>query len=118
LKDALDSAHRAVARARETENELELGIAWRTLGQVLAATGPEGANPQNSPAERSDLEPEDCFSESHQIFKKINAESEAARTLRAWAEFELQNGRAREGRQKLQEAQTIFHRLGAVASMS
>jgi class 3 adenylate cyclase/tetratricopeptide (TPR) repeat protein len=137
LEDARDAAERALSSARESENDLELGIAWRTLGHVLAAwnnnapterrlqaaaTGdcrsgslpPEGGAPPKARVQllsKSQFEPDACFSESHKIFKKINAESEVARTLRAWAEFELQNGRAEEGKRRLQEAETIFHRL-------
>jgi tetratricopeptide (TPR) repeat protein len=37
LPEALDAAQRALNLARESENDLDLGIAWRTLGQVLAA---------------------------------------------------------------------------------
>ena len=110
------AANRALGLARETENDLDLGIAWRTLGQVLAAWNKD----QNGgPADGALLNeicsnPDGCFHESHRIFKKINAESEAARTLRAWAEFDLQNGRAEEGNKKLEEAQTILRRLGVL----
>jgi tetratricopeptide (TPR) repeat protein len=118
LKEALDAANRALGLARETENDLDLGIAWRTLGQVLAAWN---KHQNDAPADGAWLNeicsnPDGCFHESHRIFKKINAESEAARTLRAWAEFDLQNGRVQEGNKKLEEAQTILRRLGALTS--
>jgi predicted ATPase/class 3 adenylate cyclase len=122
LEEALEAADRALGLARESENDLDLGIAWRTLGQVLAAwnngsvTGPEqGSNGRSGDSAKSQPEPDDCFFESHRVFKKINAESEAARTLRLWAKYDLQNGRTEQGNQKLQEAQTVFRRLGAIA---
>ena len=117
LKEALDAANRALALARESENDLDLGIAWRTLGKVLAAWNKDelGAPPGLASICQPHPDPQSCFLKSHQIFKKINAESEAARTLRAWAEFDLQNGRVEEGNKRLEEAQTILHRLGAVA---
>lgn len=117
LKEALDAANRALALARESENDLDLGIAWRTLGKVLAAWNKDelGAPPGLASICQPHPDPQSSFLKSHQIFKKINAESEAARTLRAWAEFDLQNGRVEEGNKRLQEAQTILHRLGAVA---
>jgi predicted ATPase/class 3 adenylate cyclase len=118
LKEALDAANRALALARETENDLDLGICWRTLGQVLAAwnNGQVGVLANRESLNQICSHPDGCFQESHRIFKKINAESEAARTLRAWAEFDLQNGRVQEGNKKLAEAQTILRRLGALTS--
>jgi predicted ATPase/class 3 adenylate cyclase len=116
LQEALDAANRALSLARESENDLDLGIAWRTLGQVLAAWNKDQAPPNGASLNEICSNPEGCFHESHRIFKKINAESEAARTLRVWAEFDLQNGRVQEGNKKLEEAQTILRRLGALTS--
>ena len=123
VDEALDAAERALRLARESENDLDLGIAWRTLGQVLAAwkngivanSDRRFNSPSFDPA-KSRPEPDDCFFESHRTFKRINAEGEAARTLRLWAEHDLQNGRADEGNKKLQEAEAVFRRLGAVVS--
>jgi predicted ATPase/class 3 adenylate cyclase len=112
LKEALDAARRALGLARESENDLDLGIAWRTLGQVLAMWDNQRLGAPTAETS-TPSEPDACFHQSHQIFKKINAESEAARTLRIWAEFDFQNGRAQEGNKKLDEAQTTFRRLGA-----
>jgi class 3 adenylate cyclase/predicted ATPase len=116
LKDALDAADHALAMAGESENDLDLGIAWRTLGKVLAACRkdqlPLSAN--GAALDKPRFEPDACFQQSHQIFKKIDAEGEAAGTLRAWAEFDLQNGRDSEGKKRLQEAETILRRLGAL----
>jgi predicted ATPase/class 3 adenylate cyclase len=118
LKDALDAANHALAMAGESENDLDLGIAWRTLGKVLAACPkdqlPLSAN--GATPDKPQFEPDACFQQSHQIFKKIDAEGEAAGTLRAWAEFDLQNGRDAEGRKRLEEAQTILRRLGALTA--
>jgi tetratricopeptide (TPR) repeat protein len=116
LRDALDAADRALAMASESENDLDLGIAWRTLGKVLAACRkdqfPVSAN--GAVLDKPRFEPDACFQQSHQIFNKIDAEGESAGTLRAWAEFDLQNGRDAEGKKRLEEAQTILRRLGAV----
>jgi class 3 adenylate cyclase/tetratricopeptide (TPR) repeat protein len=117
LDEALEAANRALALSRESENDLDLATAWRTLGQVLAAWNNNQGTLLARSASLNEIssEPEGCFHESHRIFRKINAESEAARTLRAWAEFELQNGRVEEGNKRLVEAQTILRRLGALA---
>jgi tetratricopeptide (TPR) repeat protein len=117
VKEALGVVFQALDMARESGSDLDLGTAWRTLGQVLATWDHSqfGSLPayNSSPAPQ----PEACFLESHRIFQKIKAESEAARTLRAWADFDLKNGRHQEGRQKLEEAQNIFRRLGALAQV-
>jgi tetratricopeptide (TPR) repeat protein len=117
LKEALDATNRALALARESENDLDLGIAWRTLGKVLTAWNKDelGA-PGVASICQPQPEPQSCFLKSHQIFKKINAESEAARTLREWAQFEIQNGRVEEGTRMLEEAQMVLSRLGALGA--
>jgi tetratricopeptide (TPR) repeat protein len=115
VREALEAVYRALEMARESGSDLDLGAAWRALGQVLGAWDNSrfGALPacDSSPVP----EPQACFLESHRIFQKIKAESEAARTLQAWADFDLKNGRDVEGRQKLDEAESIFRRLGALA---
>jgi hypothetical protein len=57
-------------------------------------------------------EPDACFSESLPVFNKMNAEGEQARTLLAWAAFELQQNHADEARNKSKLARDIFLRLG------
>lgn len=115
LNEALAAANRALDLARESENDLDLAIAWRTLGQILAQWNENQLPglPGDTSLNEICSDPQACFLESLRIFKKINAESEGARTLRAWAEFDIHNGRAEEGTKKLEEAQTVFRRLGA-----
>jgi hypothetical protein len=52
------------------------------------------------------------FETSVELFNKINAEAERARTLRAWAQCELARGESESGAKKLAAALEIFHRLG------
>lgn len=114
LSEALDAAQCALALARESENYLDLGGAWRALGQAAAsmknrsADAPAGGAGSGAPI----AEPRACFSESLRVFKQMNAEGEQARTLRAWAAFELQEGRTEEAREKSEESRRIFLRLG------
>ncbi len=107
LAEALEAAHRALDLARQSGSDLDLGIAWRALGLVLASSE-NGAEQEASPRDV----PEDCFLQSYRIFQKINAGSEAARTLRDWAHFDLKNGRTSGGRQRLAEAEAIVAGLG------
>jgi class 3 adenylate cyclase/tetratricopeptide (TPR) repeat protein len=116
LEASLDAANHALDLARESENDLDLGIAWRTLARVLAACKTcQLASASAASLNEICSDPEACFHESHRIFRKINAASEAARTLRAWAEFDLQTGRVLEGNKKIEEAQSIFRRIGVLA---
>jgi predicted ATPase/class 3 adenylate cyclase len=119
LAPALQAARRAVALAQESENDLDLGTAWRSLGQVVAARQIAGQPPMggtDGPPHVNDAA--DCFTESLRVFKKMNAHGEQARTLRAWAEFELRQGRFNDGRKKGHEARSIFLQLGAAAEVA
>jgi tetratricopeptide (TPR) repeat protein len=111
--EALEAAERAVAIGQETENHLDLAGAWRVLGQVTAEIIRPGI-PDGAPKPRPVLplrDPAFCFAESLRIYKKIGAADQTVRTLRAWAEFEQQRGRAEESRKKAKEASRILARL-------
>ena len=68
-------------------------------------------------ADAAAADPRACFSESLRVFKEINAEGEQACTLRAWAEFELQQGQTDEGRKRAKAARDIFLRLGTASEV-
>ena len=107
--EALEFARRGLALAKESENDLYLASAWRTLGQVIAAG-------KNSASMVDGLPPaEDCFAESLNVFEKMNAQGEQGRTLRAWGQFDVHRGRCAEGEKKLRRAKDIFEGLGASA---
>jgi hypothetical protein len=91
-----------------------MGSAWRTLGRVAAALGhdrgaqdPDGAEPA----------PRACFEESLRVFRQMNAEGEQARTLRAWAQYEVQQRHAAPGEKMWHEARDLFLRLGLSAEV-
>jgi predicted ATPase/class 3 adenylate cyclase len=138
LAESLEAARRSLALAREAENDLNIGSAWRTLGLVTARlsrdaaaprmgveadrqgsanTGAQGAVPgvePQGPANSLPTEdPAHCFAESLRVFEKIDAQGEQARTLRAWGQFELRQGLCAPGRQRGLEARRIFERLSA-----
>jgi predicted ATPase/class 3 adenylate cyclase len=111
---ALAAAQRALALARESGSHLDMGSAWRTLGRVAAALGhdrgaqdPDGAEPA----------PRACFEESLRVFRQMNAEGEQARTLRAWAQYEVQQRHAAPGEKMWHEARDLFLRLGLSAEV-
>jgi class 3 adenylate cyclase/tetratricopeptide (TPR) repeat protein len=118
VAEALEAGRRGLALARESENDLDIGTAWRALAHAVAATETDKtipANGERTPAEEQ--EAASCFAASLAVFKKIKAEVEQARTLRAWAEYELNRGASPESRARLEEARTIFGKLGARAEM-
>ena len=114
LTEALEAAQHGVALGQESENHLDLGGAWRALGKVAAGMKKRRADARHATAAPGTpvAEPHACFTESLRVFQQINAEGEEARTLRAWAEFDLHEGRTEEGRKKLEAARDIFQRLG------
>jgi class 3 adenylate cyclase/tetratricopeptide (TPR) repeat protein len=112
--EARADAQRALAAARDSENDLDLGTAWRALGRVAVALNPDGAvsGAECAQSERVPLA-EDCFAEGLRVFEKINAAGEQACTFRYWAEYECRRGRHEDARRLGQTALGIFEQLGA-----
>jgi predicted ATPase len=114
LPEALTAAQRALELAKESENGLDVGAAWRALGRIGAKlmAAPVRKGGRRGAARAADApEPGNCFRESLRVFKEMKAEAEQARTLRAWSRFDFTQGRETEGMQKAVEAQNIFTRL-------
>lgn len=108
---ALHAAQSSLALAQEMGAQDLVGRAWRALGMALA----EGERARQRPS--GILPPEGtsaaaCFAKSLEIFAGKKAESERARTLRAWAQQEAAQGNVAQGQALWQEAQGIFARLG------
>ena len=116
LAEASEAAHKALDLARESENSLNLGGAWRALGRVRvrALNCPHLSQDDSDDAEERSPAPALCFAESLRIFRHMNAAGEQARTLHVWGEFEIGQGQFDHGREMLQEARTIFLKQGAV----
>ena len=110
--EALAAAQRALALAKESGSHLDMGGAWRTLGCVAGGLGSHSrATRRAEPAPRS------CFEESLRVFRQMKAEGEQARTLRAWAQYEVRQRRAAAGRKMWGEARDLFLRLGLAAEV-
>jgi class 3 adenylate cyclase/tetratricopeptide (TPR) repeat protein len=116
LSEALQAAQHALSLAQESESYLDQGGAWRALGQAAAALGKKGAEARAELIFPSTSFPEPgmCFSESLRVFKTMDAQGEQAHTLKAWAEFEREQGRIEESQKKSDEARAILQRLGMV----
>ncbi|HEY88261.1 MAG TPA: tetratricopeptide repeat protein [Thermoflexia bacterium] len=90
----------------EEINLLEItGGAWRILGQIaMALAAPIIIDNQvyNAPI---------CFATSRRIFTEMGAAGELARTLRAWAKYELRHGNQEQSEKLAAAASEIFARL-------
>jgi len=96
---ALDAAHQALRSAQETRAPLEVGAAYRTLGQVHEAMGTRG-------------EAEAAFRSSLGVLEQIQCPPELAQTLFAYGRFRL-GDKAREDMTLIERALKVFEEMGA-----
>jgi predicted ATPase len=108
--EALSNAQDALLLADEMEAPDDMGLAWRTLGQIAAALEMPVRPRENSGIT---VGAEECFAESVRIFREIEREDELARTLRTWANYHLSRGNVDLGIPLWQESKRIFAELGA-----
>jgi class 3 adenylate cyclase/tetratricopeptide (TPR) repeat protein len=106
IDQALAFAQKSLSLSMELGEQELVGLAWRVLGQIAA----HGSQPTEVTDRSYDAAA--CFTESLRIFQKLNIHVEEARTLRAWAIVELDNGDAERGRQMWHEAYTLFEQYG------
>lgn len=104
--EALSAAQRALEFGQEGQAPEFIGMAWRTLGRVV------GHSPQAVSVDGEICGAADCFEEALRVFVELGAEAERARTLQAWAEYEIQKGDKEEGARMWQEARAAFEQLG------
>ncbi len=109
--EAIQAAKRSLDLARQSGNDLDRGIAWRLIGRLLARKYLEIPRQFRNDAV-AEAEPRHCFSESLALFNRINSNTEQARTVRAWGEYEVALGHTQQGLAKLKEAWSKFEALG------
>jgi tetratricopeptide (TPR) repeat protein len=110
--EALDGARRALALSQEEGAPEYISAAWRTLGEVAAHLHELIVIDQTA-AERHPYDAPACFAESLRICDETGMPGERARTLRAWAHYEIAMGDQAHGMAMWQEARAIFAELGA-----
>ena len=108
VDEALDAARRALELAQETQLQEDVGSAWRALGMALAAA----PSPGSLTIGDESLDAAACFVKGLGVFAETGMEGERARTLRAWAGYEIERGDRGRGEEMRQEAREIFARLG------
>jgi class 3 adenylate cyclase/tetratricopeptide (TPR) repeat protein len=116
-EDAKAAAQQAFFLAEKNESQEDIGLAWRALGHVAAAFGEAIPIRTNYKEQPHLFRADNCFRESERIFKEIEREDERARTLRAWATFEMRQGDQKLGLKMWEEARVIFSQLGALAEV-
>jgi predicted ATPase len=113
VEDAFGSAKRALELGRGVESQEYIASAWRVLGQVAAERKRAGISPNGASDKPEMIEAVACFTESLRVSGEASLEAEKARTLRAWARYEIAHGDADKGISMWAEAQQIFSQLGA-----
>jgi tetratricopeptide (TPR) repeat protein len=106
IEAALTAARQALSLAQTSENAECLGFAWRTLGQVLAKSN------DTKRKDTQEVQSPECFAESLKVYQESGMVAERAKTLKVWAEYELQHGDQARGETMWQEARDLFERLG------
>jgi len=105
IEAAITAAQQALSLAQISENAECLGFAWRILGQVLTKS-------KNGKLKDTQRQPAECFAESLKVYQESGMIAEHAKTLKVWADYELQQGDQAKGEAMWQEARAIFERLG------
>ena len=106
LEQALNAGLKSLAIGQEVQSQEMIGAAWRMLGVILARS-PEPVLVNNAPVDAVT-----CFTNSLRIFEQTGMQSERARTMRTWGEYETRQGDRQKGQELLREARQIFSDLG------
>jgi DNA-binding SARP family transcriptional activator/tetratricopeptide (TPR) repeat protein len=113
IDEALGAARQALALAQEREDRELIGLAYRALGMVAAQLSEPTAIAGRVIGQDHLLsDAAACFAQSLRMFEELGAEGERARTLRAWATYELERNDRAGGEAMWQQAREIFERLG------
>jgi tetratricopeptide (TPR) repeat protein len=110
--EALAAAQHALALGQSEGYPAFLAAAWRVLGRVVAQLAMPIAI-EDGAGEQKMFDAAACFAESLRICDETGMRGERARTLRAWAQYEIGRGDEAHGAAMWQEARTIFIELGA-----
>ncbi len=112
IDPAFEAGQRGLVLGRKIQSTEFLVEAWRALGKIaarlnVAITLPDEAGRPTSYTASA------CFGESDRICRETGMEGARAITLRAWAQYELEQGDATQGSAMWNDARTIFERIGA-----
>jgi class 3 adenylate cyclase/tetratricopeptide (TPR) repeat protein len=110
--EALEAAQKALKLALESGVQDQVSAAWRTLGRIAACTASSisVAELEGITAEKDAAA---CFQKSIEICDEYGMARERAKTLKAWAEVELECGDRTRGQSLWEQARGLFRSLGA-----
>jgi hypothetical protein len=110
-EEALAHARTGLQMAQEQKDRWLIGLAHRVMGEITARLG----------SGRATTEPSVHFEESICILREIGAQAELARSLAAYGLYLSRladPGEAQRGTAMVDEAQTIFRRLGMARDLA
>jgi predicted ATPase len=113
VEEALSAARRALTLGQEAGVQESIAAAWRALGSAAARSPEPVSIVEKAEAPLQHYSAVECFAESLRICTEKGMEGERAKTLRAWARYELEQGDHEKGAAMWQEARETFARLGA-----
>jgi class 3 adenylate cyclase/predicted ATPase len=111
LEEALSTGRTALNLGQEAGDQELIIAAWRVLGVVAARLNQTITVAVQG--EEADHTATSLFTESLRIATETEMTGERARTLKAWALYEMQTGQHESGTDKWQEARELFASLGA-----
>jgi predicted ATPase/class 3 adenylate cyclase len=112
-EEAFYSARQALVLGEEDETPEYIGMVWRTMGKICAATNDVVRFSDWETHQMGEYDAETCFSKSAAIFVESDIELEHAHTLREWARYKFKSGEKEQGEKMWQKARDIFTELGA-----
>lgn len=111
LEEALSTGRTALSLGQAAGDQELIIAAWRVLGVVAARLN--SAITVEVDGQETEHTATTLFTESLRIATETEMTGERARTLKAWALYELQNGEREPGEAKWHEARELFASLGA-----
>jgi class 3 adenylate cyclase/tetratricopeptide (TPR) repeat protein len=116
LAAALEAGRQALDFGQSQRVPSDIATAWRVLGLISAGIEHEARRIKHAHLSSADLilnlDPHNCFWESVRIFTEAGLHGERARTLRAWARYQIKRGNRVGGEQLWHEVRAVFVRLG------
>jgi tetratricopeptide (TPR) repeat protein len=104
---AWETAQETLHYAMQTSEKMQLGAAYRILGEVISRM-------EVAPGGEFLSEPDEYFHLAMDIFRTLNMEAEIARTIFAQAQSLAYRGRKTTAARKLQQVMIMFTELGMV----
>jgi tetratricopeptide (TPR) repeat protein len=107
LDEAWDAACKAMDYVKQAPEKIQLGMAYRNLGEVVGRL-------ESVPESDYPSDPDEYFRIALDIFREMNMEAEIAKTIFAQAQNLAHRGRKTMAARKLQQVMIMFTEMGMV----